>query len=70
MRCPFPPDLWRRLCDHLAAHATCQVTIHQHEGRIVFLDLGTVKERVKATHGDVLHVGDMPVYQVTMQEHP
>ncbi len=47
---PLPPDLWNRLCEFLATHATCNATIHQHEGRVVFLDLNTVKERIKVGH--------------------
>lgn len=31
---PFPPQLWHDLCAYLAEHPTCQVVIHQHQGKV------------------------------------
>lgn len=39
MSMPIPVDLWRRLCAHLATYETCQITIHQHQGRVCKIDL-------------------------------
>jgi hypothetical protein len=60
----IPRDLWQALCLFLETHETCQVVIHQNQGRVWKLDLGLVKESVRAGEGDVVHVGDMPVYSV------
>jgi len=56
------PDLWRKLCAFLAEHDTCQVVLHQHQGRVCKLDLGLVKETIRAGQGDMVHLGEMPVY--------
>ena len=65
MSLPIPLDLWQRLCAFLATHETCQVVIHQHQGRVCKVDL---QETVRAGQGDMIHVGDMPVYHLTAQE--
>lgn len=39
------PDLWQQLCAYAAQHANCVLTLHQHDGRVVFVE---VTERLKS----------------------
>jgi hypothetical protein len=51
MSLPFPPELWQKLCHFLLTNETCQVIIHQHQGRICKIDLGVAKETVWSRKG-------------------
>jgi hypothetical protein len=44
------PDLWRQLCDYAAKHKNCVLTLHQHDGRVVFVE---ATERLKSKEQQV-----------------
>lgn len=63
MSTPIPMDLWHRICAHLAAYETCQITIHQHKGMVCKIDLQVT---VKARNGLVEHDVDKNVMGSTL----
>lgn len=47
MPLPFPLDMWQHLCRFLATNPTCQVVIHQHQGRVCKVEYVLGKKQKK-----------------------